>query len=367
MAKIKILHAIGNLSMGGAEFQCLQLANNLDTDKYEVAIVYLHDGPNPDVKEHVRRYQVERGRYFDLLGLAKRVDAIVGDFQPDIIQAWLPEVVSVPAALSAHKRKIPLISGHRKTLHFVGDWNQLVRDRLRALQYLYADQIISNFEVRDEPTLFQWLYKKKAGMVIHNGYNLKQLRDLPSLKLEKPSEYRLIYAGRLAPQKGLMTAFEAMSLLVEEGHDVHLTLFGVGPKPYEHELKKKVQELNLDEYITFFGEYKRWQAYADDATALIFPTRGEGTSNVVLEALAVGLPVVISNISMAKELLSDGDNAAVVQTDKPSDWRSRIRGLMKDCGMQQRLSANGRELADRFSIRTMVEAYDAEYQKLLNG
>ena len=101
LVKIKILHAIGSLSKGGAEFQCRQLASNLDPDRYDVSILCFDEGPNPDLAPHVRPLFVDRGSKWDLLALWKRIDALIEAEQPDIVQAWLPEVISVPAALAA--------------------------------------------------------------------------------------------------------------------------------------------------------------------------------------------------------------------------------------------------------------------------
>jgi hypothetical protein len=166
--KIKILHAIGSLSKGGAEFQCRQLANHLDPARYDVAILCFDEGPNPDMAEHVRPIFVDRGSKWDLVGLWRRIDAIIADEKPGLLQAWLPEVISVPAAWAAHRRRIPVISGHRNTLSYEGDLTKAVRDRLRLPQYLVSDRIISNFDIEEEPVPFRWctLGSRVAGFLM---------------------------------------------------------------------------------------------------------------------------------------------------------------------------------------------------------
>ena len=119
---LKVLHVIGSLSKGGAEFQCRQLANHLDPNRYDVSILCFDEGPNPDLSPHVRPLFVIRGAKWDLLSLYQRIDAAIEELRPDLLQAWLPEVISVPAALAARLRGIPIISGHRNTLSFKGDW-----------------------------------------------------------------------------------------------------------------------------------------------------------------------------------------------------------------------------------------------------
>jgi glycosyltransferase involved in cell wall biosynthesis len=363
--KLKLLHAIGSLSKGGAEFQCRQLANHLDPERYDVSILCFDEGPNPDLAPHVRAIYVDRGAKWDLGRLYKRIAAVVEAEKPDLLQAWLPEVISVPAALAAYRIGIPVISGHRNTLSYEGDLTKAIRDRLRLPQYLVSQRIISNFSVEEEPFPFRWLYRRKSGECIFNGIGTDALRSLPPKQLPVRAEHRLMYAGRLAPQKGLSTSFKALKCLIDQGYDVHLTLFGEGPKPYEAELHDLVRELSLESRVTFFGQCRDWQAYASDAAALIFPTHGEGTSNVILEALAVGMPVVISDIAMTRQLLQDRKNALVVASSKPELWAKRIRELLDSGEMRAGLGAGGMELCEAFSVSAMVAQYEELYHSLL--
>lgn len=366
MRKIRVLHGIGNLSMGGAEVQCRQLVNHLDRSGFESGIVYLHEGANPDVAADVVRFKIDRGRKYGIFGLFQRIDAAVEKFAPDLVQAWLPEVVSVPIAWSAWKRNVPVISCHRNTLRFEGDWTKMLRDRLRFPQYLIAKRIVSNFNVSEDPALFRWLYRRKAGVCVPNGVGFEELRALPRRKLPVRAEYRLIYAGRIAPQKGLPVAFGAVHTLLRQGLDIHLTLFGSGHPPYVEKLRSIVSSMGIEKNVTFFGECKEWPAYAEDAHGMIFPTRGEGTSNSVLEALGVGIPVVISNIAMSRHLLKSGENAIVVKNDDPDEWAARLNCLLKSEESRRKIIAGGLRLSQDFSTSVMVRAYESLYHEVLN-
>jgi glycosyltransferase involved in cell wall biosynthesis len=209
------------------------------------------------------------------------------------------------------------------------------------------------------------VYARKQGSRIFNGLNILALRGLAKKELPVRAKHRLMYAGRLAPQKGLPTGLRALKLLVDQGYDVHLTLFGEGPALYEAELHALVDELGLPEQVTFFGQCRDWQAYASDATALVFPTKGEGTSNVILEALAVGLPVIISDIAMARQLLKNGETAMIVESGEPAIWAGEIRRVLDDSTLHGKLSEGGSALSESFSVPSMVEQYDQLYQELL--
>jgi len=151
MSQLKILMAIGNLSKGGAEHQCCLLANNLQPDRYRVGIMYFHEGPNPDLEDHVQLLSVARGNKWDLIGLYKRIDDAAKAFAPDIVHAWLPEVMSVPVAAWASKRKVPSITSHRISLKYSGSCLKVLRDNLGLLAHAYSHCVVSNYDVKEEP------------------------------------------------------------------------------------------------------------------------------------------------------------------------------------------------------------------------
>jgi glycosyltransferase involved in cell wall biosynthesis len=255
----------------------------------------------------------------------------------------------------------------RNTFAFEGSWDKALRDRMRCLQYLCANRIVSNFDVCEEPLVFRWLYKNKQGIKILNGIDLHALERVEAKSLQKQAEFRVIYAGRLVPQKNLLFALDVLSCLINKGLDAHLTLFGAGPDPYVSELRSRVSALGIEDNVTFYGGCSNWHSFAKDATALLFPTNGEGTSNTVLEALAIGLPVVMSNIQMSRALLRDRENAIVVDSDSTEVWAQRLVELFSDRALRARIQRAGKALAQECNLGKMVDAYDSIYQAMLNA
>ena len=366
MNKVRVLHAIGNLSMGGAELQCLRLANNLEPEHCEVGIVYLHDGPNPDAHSTIRLFKIDRGAYWDVWAIYKQIDQSIEEFSPDIVQVWLPEIISVPAAWAAYRRGIPVVSGHRKTLNFSGSYKMMLRDWLSAPQHFLANRVVSNFPVDEEPAWFRAVYKRKNGCVVFNGLDLECIASHEPKRLPMRSEFRLIYAGRLAPQKGISLALDAVSLLRGQGLDIHLTLFGEGSDGYVEKLVTYMKAIELDDgAVTFYGQRQDWQVYAADADALLCPSKGEGTSNVVLEAMASGIPVVISDIAMSRQLLSQNETALIIKTESGEAWAAGILELLNNEALGSTLRGNGVEFAEGFRFSKMVQSYRDLYLNLL--
>jgi len=362
--KIKVLHAIGNLGMGGAEVQCLRLANSLDPVSFDVSIAYFNEDTSAYVASNVKLYQIDRGSRINLLHVYRQLKETIEDLRPDVVHVWLPEVISVPCTLVSYRLGIPVISGHRKTLNYSGSISELIRDRLRSLQYFLANRIVSNFEIEEEPVMFKWLYRKKRGCVIANGLDIRALRGLEGKSLPNQAAYQLIYAGRLVPQKGIPTALRALRELVKVNSDVHLTIFGEGPDDYVAKLLLMVNQYGIYEKVTFFGGCRNWHAYATHAHALIFPTKGEGTSNTILEALAVGLPVIVSDIQMSRAMLYHEGTALVVKSGNPRAWALEMQKLLKKSCLRRSVARNGRLLADSFSMENMTTSYAILYREL---
>ena len=364
--KKKILHVIGNLSMGGAERQCIHLLENINSEEFEVGIAYLNEGSKPPSLKNIQLFKIERGNYINIKNIYQQIRNIFDLFQPHLAHVWLPEIVTVPASIIAYKRNIPIVAGHRKTINFSTDLVSMMRDFLRMPQYILSTTIVSNFDVSEELLPFRFLYKKKNGQCIYNGINTERLMDLNQEKLPSTSINKLIFAGRLAPQKGLKTILKSMKYL-KDVEDVHLFLFGKGARDYEKKLKDFTNKLGIEEHVTFFGECHDWQKYSRDASLFIFPSKSEGTSNSVLEAIASGVTLVISDITMSRHLLKNKENAIIIKNSSSTTWSKEIQSLLNNKSLRDSLRNNASLIMKKFSIKSMVTKYEDLYKDLLNG
>jgi len=123
---------------------------------------------------------------------------------------------------------------------------------------------------------------------------------------ELKARFVFSYLGRLAPGKGLNLLLPAFRMLLDQGHDAHLVLIGGDERGYLDVLLQKVKALRLEQRVIFTGLLSgedKFDALAD-ADVFVLPSRSEGTSIVTLEAMALGLPVLISDrVGLASEVL----------------------------------------------------------------
>jgi glycosyltransferase involved in cell wall biosynthesis len=150
-------------------------------------------------------------------------------------------------------------------------------------------------------------------------------------------EVRLLYVGRISREKDLDLLADAYRRLRKEGLPVQL--FVVGHGPYSEALAKSLPE-------AFFTGYLRGTelatAYAS-ADIFVFPSTTDTFGNVILEAQASGLPVVVSDSGGPKELVADKTNGLITRSHDIKDFTRAIRALVTDRALRERMAASARD------------------------
>jgi glycosyltransferase involved in cell wall biosynthesis len=181
-----------------------------------------------------------------------------------------------------------------------------------------------------------------------SGTVLQQIQPVLDRGLSTPP--RLIYAGRLSPEKGVAHLVEAIAQLKANGSGPLPQVLIAGDGPQRKELEKLVQERGCETHFVFAGQltYQQLSAQFNQADICVQPSLTEGFSKAWLDAMAHGVPVVASEVGAARSviggqgnrgwLVQPGDNAGLAQTlqwllTTPLDWptlRRRCRGYVEN-------------------------------------
>jgi glycogen(starch) synthase len=177
--------------------------------------------------------------------------------------------------------------------------------------------------------------------VVHQGADRSQFREAPA----RPWSWRLLYAGRIDPRKGIDLAVRALAELPREAT---LSVAGGGDEHHLAELRELARATGVEDRIRFTevprGELAEEYAAAD---ALLFPVRWlEPWGLVPLEAMAVGTPVVASGRGGSGEYLRDGENSLLVDVDAgPGALAGAVSRLAGDEALRARLRLGGLKTA----------------------
>jgi colanic acid/amylovoran biosynthesis glycosyltransferase len=175
----------------------------------------------------------------------------------------------------------------------------------RAISYFCRSQLMM-FSGCNELTKFK---------VIHCGLDLDKYRYRP------PSERisSIFCAARLSPEKGIEFLIHAVKLLLDQGHDLQLRLAGDGPS--KEELVRVTSELKLSDRVHFLGFLNEDEIISEleDCDLFVLPSFVEGLPVSAMEAMAIGVPVIATNIAGTSELVEHGRTGLLV---RPSDSRA---------------------------------------------
>ena len=166
----------------------------------------------------------------------------------------------------------------------------------------------------------------------------------------------LLFVGRLAPQKGVHILLHALALIPEGWR---LRIAGDGPE--RERLSALAATLGLADRVRFLGWTQR-DALPElyrSADIFVFPSYDEGMPNVVLEALASGLPIVATRIAGNDQLVTDGENGALVPAGNPAAFAHALIPAIASRTLRMAMGESSRRIAvERFSWARSAAAYE---------
>lgn len=174
-----------------------------------------------------------------------------------------------------------------------------------------------------------------------------------------------ISVARLSAEKDFPTLLKAMSLAVREVPE--LTLKIVGDGPMRSRLEQLTRELNLTAQVQFLGERSDVPALLAGAGFFVTSSVTEGISLTLLEAMAVGLPVVATRVGGNSEIVDPPRTGQLVEAADPAGLAAAIVSMAQQPHEWRRMGLAGRDrVTEHFEVRRMTTEYERLYRTLLN-
>jgi glycosyltransferase involved in cell wall biosynthesis len=168
---------------------------------------------------------------------------------------------------------------------------------------------------------------------------------------------RVLFVGRLTYQKGLDVLVEALHGMAAH---VRPCVILAGEGNARVGLERKVKGLALEDDVLFAGWHDRHEIpeLYKKADIFVLPSRHEGMSNALLEAMAAGLPVIATDIAGSEELVSHGENGLLVPVEDVPALSGALARLVTDPSLRKRMGAAGRKrIVDRYSWKRIAQEY----------
>jgi len=121
----------------------------------------------------------------------------------------------------------------------------------------------------------------------------------------------------------------------------------VGTGTLEKQLQRIADDLNLQESVKFLGLHRNVIHLLQQAWGFVLPSRWEGMPNALLEAMSCGLPCIATRVSGSEDVIQDGVNGLIVESERPAAMAQALRRLIEDTELAQRLGQEGRNTVIR--------------------
>lgn len=355
---MRILHLSPHLSAGGAERQLNLLVPEFAKLGHEVHIAYLFEGP-----EHVQI----RG------GILHRLD-VIGNYDPQLLLKlfWLIRTIK-PQVMQSWILMMDILGGILTTIsntHWImrepsSDMaykNPNFKHKLRGRLGHNAAAIVANSSGGRIYWLGQGIPEQRLH-VITNAVPFGVIKQVKPSQDTSGIQNTVIYAGRLIPSKKVDMAIHAIAY-VRRRQKVHFIIAGEGPaKP---ELIRLVHRLQLGEVVRFVSYMQPYDLWAHMKAAKVFISLSdyEGMPNCVTEAVACGVPVVLSNIPAHRNFLNDDSALFVTNNSITEITEAILRTLENNQEAAQRAAKAQDAIRDRTSAVVAAE-YIALYERLV--
>jgi len=368
---IRIAFVIPTLDQSGAEKQLAMLACGLPAAKYELLVIALNrGGPYAEVlrSANIPIKILNKRLRFDPIA-HRRLSASLDEFQPDIVHSWLFSANSHVRLLKNSRTKWKSVVSERCVDSWKSAW-QLWLDRKLIPR---TDALIANSNSVAE-------FYAKLGVppqslhVIHNGISLPssfseaEAKQQHSEWLEKwklPEDAFIVgFAGRLAPQKKLKTLLWAAHLLKIADSRIFAIFAGEGSE--SGNLQELAIKYEVDSHLRFIGHQSDINHFYRQCNAFWLASQYEGQSNSLMEAMAHGLPVVVSEIPANLELVTNEKIGLTAPLGDSAMFAKQIRKLVNNAELRNNLGQQARHfIQENRSTELMIEKHDQLYQTLL--
>jgi sugar transferase (PEP-CTERM/EpsH1 system associated) len=370
--RLRVLHVVSCVGMGGTEHGILKVLQALGSSEFEHQICAMR---NID-EDFAHRMKIDAT--ISTVGTSNpgfqfpffRLSRLMKNFRPHIVHSRnFGALEAIPAARFAGV-PVAIHSEHGYELEVLKGLPVRRRVVCRAF-YALADEVftVSN-ELREYHARESWRAPEKI-RVIYNGVNTEQFRPDPELlaplksKLGIPAGRVVIgTVGRVVPIKDHDTLLGAAEILMRRGRDIHVLVVGSGSELPRLRMRASAS-LELRSRTTFLGASDRVPELLNAMDLFVLPSISEGLSNTILEAMATGLPLVVTRA---------GGNPELVQEDrvgnlfKPRDvevFAGLLLRLVDDPGLRERYGQAARHRAvEQFSLAGMAKNYRDLYLNL---
>jgi len=376
---MKILYIISGLSTGGAEMMLYKLLSVIDRDIFEPVIISLTDEGSlgNNIKNlNIPVYKMEMKAGFPNPFKVWRFVQLIRKINPELVQGWMYH--GNLAALLAKwvlPNRVFLLWNIRHTPDDLKKEKRLTAlvIRLGAKFSSHPDRIIFNSNVSEQKHELLG-YNNKNKSIIPNGFNCEQFKPSVNAKSKlrhslglKKDTLLIGLVARYHIMKDHVTFLHSAGKLNKTYPEIHFVLVGQGVDKDNHLLIKLIEDLKITKNVHLLGEHMDVEEItAGLDIACSSSSRGESFSNAIGEAMACGIPCIVTDVGASAWMV--GETGIVVKPGDRKAFADAMITLIKMSSEERlRLGKLARDrIIKNFSLNLIVKRYEDMYKNLQN-
>ena len=350
----KILYVIESLTAGGKERRLIELIKGIkNSASVSIKLIILTDVVHYkevhslDLELVILKRVIKKDPtiFLKLFKICKR-------WSPDIIHVWgtMSSIYVIPIAKVLNIKLInSMIADAPSKLNF----SLALRSKLSLL---FSDVILAN----SYAGLISYGYQDK-GVVIYNGFDMKRLQSLKNKsdikrRLNIKTQFIIGMVAAFRDHKDYMSFIDAAILILEKKYNVTFLCVGDGPLIEIIRGKTKNEKIkflgNVDDVLSIINTF--------DISVLLtnLDKHGEGISNVIMESMALGIPVIATKGGGTKEIINDYKNGFLIPHKSPVSLVDRIELILNNPDLKNKISEVSKNtIKNNFSIKNMISKH----------
>jgi len=368
----RLLYVTTSTTLGGAEKTVYTLATLVDPKICEVVGVtsikpkgyYAHKLEKAGVPVYSLNVGERAG-----LGDLQKLAVVIYETKPDIVHAVMYQAMQLCRAVRRlGYADFKLVSSPRVNYRTRTGFSLLIDRVLKSAD----DLLIAECEASRQYLIDRQGYDSEKTVTIYNGVDIAGWSISKTVRAERRKQLRLDdkeiligSVGRLDQQKGYSYLLEAIAKL-RAVHPVKCVIVGQGPMAKQ--LQGQIRQLHIEDSVYLAGEQPQgdissWLSAMD---IFVLPSLWEGLPNALLEAMALGLPVVATRVDGVPEAISHDVSGNLVTPKDSHALSVQIGDIIVDAALRQRLGENGKKvIEENFRLVDMIQKYEAAYRRVL--
>ena len=375
--KINILYVIGSLRVSGAEKALVTIVRGINKERFHPIVCCT--GGGGELESTIRKCGIPvkifgSGRFYDFVEIIKLSQFIKRE-NVDIVHTQLFES-DIIGRIAAKLAKVPIIIS---TFQNIYQWKQSkkLKERIKTIvdritSNYYTDQLIAvSHSVKN-------FHIEKCGIRADKIVTLPNLVDFEKLKLRdgfdpvkkrqelslKPGVPIMINIGRLFPQKGQKYLIQAAAKVASTFKKVKFLIVGNGF--LLSDLKREVESLQLSDNVKFLGKRDDIPELLSISDVFVLSSLWEGLSVALLEAMAMGKPIVATNVDGALDVIKHKKEGLLVPPKDSNALTKAIIYLLENKEKAKKMgTAAKKKVVEQFSTNVVVRKLEQLYEKLL--